>query len=734
MGRKPNQLILEYFDRGARLTDNSNRYEQRCKACGERFPKGRAETLIVHIESKCPAIRRRDQALPLTHTYSTPPLTADGDESLHGSIGYVDNGHESTGLHAVLPVSSRPSLTGLEALAEASRRLTHPANQGTEIPPRRQLIDPHLDRVHPDGGNGLGSNGEMRHMIQTQNAALLKFAYTEVYDAYHAAATNGTHARSRAPGPGSNMTLGSLSIASSEPRDHATLSEIAASASSLEAMMPQDNVHRQSEEPVNASQGFPIPHGTVSESHAGSLEHFSSSSPAATPATEQSLGPIPQPISDRPFKGHRHVNGSRQSARASEKPHGRSQKIRGKFTDSRRQEVQNIRKKGACIRCRMLRKTCSGESPCKTCASVISARVWKLDCVRTNVHKELDMFQTGVFAILANQDRERWRDPGSSTSGDCSARYACAAREVASVAFAAQVDLRQLTSWGAVASKPSTLPTPESILFFDETTEQISSKLLQHMHAALSHPSYQDPSPLIGPTIHAALKLIREEFAAPEIPASPAKGQNRKTVAQDKLLALSLDLWALTQVIVSKGDDWWISRPSSSHLPLGDQRQPSAHANNSSAASGQELSASPDILSQLRAAAEQRTASTSKNVMIELEKRLERKEKCQGFGTFLVGILLLNCVERTSWAMKRMSVEDCHDWPLEQPLDHYLDQATHFAEFLSKLYKMRGILVHLRQDPEKGDSGVLQPASAALAEETVIWLQDLHLTIQLSLI
>ena len=37
--------------------------------------------------------------------------------------------------------------------------------------------------------------------------------------------------------------------------------------------------------------------------------------------------------------------------------HGRGQKARGKLSSSRRQEVQNMRKQGACIRCRMLRKT-----------------------------------------------------------------------------------------------------------------------------------------------------------------------------------------------------------------------------------------------------------------------------------------------------------------------------------------------------------------------------------------
>lgn len=42
--------------------------------------------------------------------------------------------------------------------------------------------------------------------------------------------------------------------------------------------------------------------------------------------------------------------------------------------------------------------------------------------------------------------------------------------------------------------------------------------------------------------------------------------------------------------------------------------------------------------------------------MVELEKRLERKERCQGFETFFIGVILLNCIERMSWAMKRASL------------------------------------------------------------------------------
>jgi hypothetical protein len=35
MGRKPNQLVLEFFHRGRKLEDASNRYEHTCKRCGD---------------------------------------------------------------------------------------------------------------------------------------------------------------------------------------------------------------------------------------------------------------------------------------------------------------------------------------------------------------------------------------------------------------------------------------------------------------------------------------------------------------------------------------------------------------------------------------------------------------------------------------------------------------------------------------------------------------------------
>lgn len=91
-------------------------------------------------------------------------------------------------------------------------------------------------------------------------------------------------------------------------------------------------------------------------------------------------------------------------------------KVRGRFTDSRREEVQKVRKMGACIRCRMLRKPvssvldqstfeadvweCSGESPCSTCAGIESARLWKLPCTRARIADEVQLYSVGTLWAL----------------------------------------------------------------------------------------------------------------------------------------------------------------------------------------------------------------------------------------------------------------------------------------------------------------------------------------------
>jgi hypothetical protein len=115
MGRKPNQLILEFFHRGPKLEDASNRYQHTCKACGEVFPKGRIDSLTNHLVKKCQAIPLRDRQRVLLRLHELPDLT-DGDSNKDSPSG-------SKGKSADGGFPNRQNFDGLNVLAEASRQV-----------------------------------------------------------------------------------------------------------------------------------------------------------------------------------------------------------------------------------------------------------------------------------------------------------------------------------------------------------------------------------------------------------------------------------------------------------------------------------------------------------------------------------------------------------------------------------------------------------------------------------
>jgi hypothetical protein len=117
MGRKPNQLILEFFNRGPKLEDASNRYQHTCKACGEKFPKGRIDSLTNHLVKKCQAIPLRDRQRVLLRLHELPDL-ADHDANQDSNPSGVNAGRTVD-----LPYGTRPPYNGLNVLAEASRRV-----------------------------------------------------------------------------------------------------------------------------------------------------------------------------------------------------------------------------------------------------------------------------------------------------------------------------------------------------------------------------------------------------------------------------------------------------------------------------------------------------------------------------------------------------------------------------------------------------------------------------------
>ena len=178
----------------------------------------------------------------------------------------------------------------------------------------------------------------------------------------------------------------------------------------------------------------------------------------------------------------------------------------------------------------------------------------------------------------------------------------------------------------------------------------------------------------------------------------------------------AIELWNLTRLMLNDKPHWKIClREDPTQMNTSEQTTATTITESSSPQTYRLL------CNLLRAAAEKLAAPLSKTIMINLEKRLERREKCQNLETLLVGVILLSCVEKMSWLFSTFKSDE--EYPLSNPPEHYTNQAATFASFIGKLFKVRGIGLQIYADPE---TGVLQMKDGD--EATKQWLKGLKLT------
>ena len=113
-------------------------------------------------------------------------------------------------------------------------------------------------------------------------------------------------------------------------------------------------------------------------------------------------------------------------------------------------------------------------------------------------------------------------------------------------------------------------------------------------------------------------------------------------------MAQVLKLWNITHIIVDNEMHWqvWLHPTPNAYVTPAPSNEP-IWINEADYSHSYQL-----ISSQIRAVAEKLASSISKIALNDLEKRLERRDKCRGIETFLIGIVLLSCVEKISWYYK----------------------------------------------------------------------------------
>ncbi|KAF7719399.1 Fungal Zn(2)-Cys(6) binuclear cluster domain-containing protein [Penicillium ucsense] len=688
MGRKPNQLILEFFNRGPKLEDSSNRYQHTCKSCGEKFPKGRIDSLTNHLIKKCQAIGLRDRQRVLMRMHEMPDLTG------AGTAADSNNPNAPAGKKADGSFGTRPNFDGLNVLAEASRQVgasdhtkPRPAfTQSVTSGGKTVVVDPALeteftvqsdvkaedDSVHIDNGQATGIT--------------IPALPSHVPE----------HPTSLSPPLGDHsMTPDSTSNAR-----QSQLSMIAASANE---MVPQGfTLDDEGLKVGQWNQHDQLVYDSL-QRHDPTLTAAAQDAAAQDTATQDAAA-YPRPIAmNTANQAKGFVNDFGDSTKPA-KP-----KVRGRFSAERRLEVQEVRKRGACIRCRVLRKPCSSKTPCDTCASVESARLWKHPCIRTRLADEFQLYNTNLHATLAYHDTNAIQNQIKFEPYVGRIEVTHSEDSMVFIAIAGLQGHR--TSVSALDPQLQSLgedqfsAPAQEIYLLDTESDDIPSKIEAYIKKTGQFLVEREASPFMKFTLQLAHEL----------------SQTKK----DSLLERVVDLWVATHILVDNDLTWKTycnpTLPSTSMHPLSqasdEGRLPIEEVNDPESYAL--------LCSQLRAATEKRAMQLSKSVLVDLERRLLQRQKKGWFELFLAAIIVLNCVERITWLFRSWDNETfAPRWPFERRPPHYYLQSERFTGILHMLLRMRVVPPKTDMHP---DTAVLKAAEGS-DENAVRWFDMIQVT------
>jgi hypothetical protein len=649
---------------------------------------------------KCPALPLRDRQRALLQFHELPLPDNMAQTSTANAPAQVQNGSKMS-----LPYAPSKQLSALETLAEVSRQ--HLDLSGQRMPEKQQqqqannhvshagLLDEFLIDDRSDGAD-LGS---MSQAMDMSNAPAMSTMYQFNGPLHHS--------------PTTSPHMGHMPLSSSASMTQMVPSLVMA-ASAANDLMPLANGMTMDSELGLAGNGmngmsdkfFHTPGRGWPNLQPSSLDPLLQDHNKDDQLNKTMAHPRPIAINPNP---QTHFTTDFSVNQKVTKP-----KVRGRFSDSRRKEVQEVRKRGACIRCRMLKKPCSGENPCNTCQNVESARLWKQPCIRTRIAEEFSLYTAGLHTTLAHHAVYQARGlirlnqiPGriEATHHPQSGHYATFTPLKCHQSAATQNADIDPAIFAALGS-----PDLELI----DTDDDISGKL--DLYIKKTGPTFFDieDSAFMKTTIQTALNITSSN--------------------QDQLLPKALDLWNFTRILTSRTLEWHLfSNPSLAPtlappiLSETDTEDPAR----TTITSDNHASSYNLIKMQLMGATEKRAACLARVVMNDLERRLLQRQQANPFETFLVAVILLACVERMCWLFRTWEVTSpatagssqqapstendlaaalqadptsstaAHGtsqtparhprWPLDKTPATFSQQGERFSDILNMLLKMRGV-------------------------------------------
>lgn len=477
-------------------------------------------------------------------------------------------------------------------------------------------------------------------------------------------------------------------IGSVEPGQHDGTTSVSPSqppASTTEASVAGDPAHSQENQPAaqmtpsasfvklvpnEASPLTPIPHNPTSAS--------ASQPSASTSATPSRGGHLPW--------GHFSymTNMSTPSASASatamtglpiksvfrlEQNGNRSRHARARFEETRRKEVQQIRMIGACVRCRILRKTCSKGDPCDTCRKVLAPRLWRSGCIRIKFTDELDLYNAGVQIAHCQKMVKRYKETMNFDHATVT------------------LDATHSTSGIGIAV---------DALRGSRLSELVDPTVSKEYHSAITVTMIDDLEVLPDKMEHYVKAMLpefirKEEANFSQITLATAFGLPCQTEDEKTVLQMAIELWGYVEVI-ERELKWSLStRPS-----------PIARTAGKTITRENDVDLYKTMCLQLTAAAERRAMTTSKDLLRKMQQMLQHGRTTIRHPVFFAILVLLITLEKSTWAFKCWedveALRDC--WPLDNPPSYYTSQGLRMAEIFRMLLVIRKALpkISIRED------------------------------------
>lgn len=705
MGRKPNPLITEFFIRGAKLNDSTNRYQHTCRRCGELFAKGRVDAMTSHLMTKCPAISEPDRTRATlevagwapnrpgaTYHRKLPPKETIPEEwsaletlaeasrqvnmnenrlpdELVPTDGPVEIAHARFDVGQAWTLEYPPSTAGGKKQKYGAGKIGPAgASAGAKRNPRVTKAKPRKTRAARAGRGGQFAEGSAEANLSVAAAAtarlndslldpqLADIPMSPLPPTPIEAHTPLTAAAKLATVDGVEME--DLDDGEHWPEIYIPSPSPAPGLGSTSAPPPQPEATPAAPTPAASTPAPPTPAASTPAAPTPAASTPAAAIPAAIPAAPATQMAPPPP----PNRGGVRMNTSTLLL------NGRSRHSRSRFTPSRRKEVQEVRKIGACIRCRILRKNCGQGTPCDTCRKVLMPRVWRTGCVRTKLHEQLDIYSAGVQVVLS-QNRINLLKDSLELSKDQTyielSHFADSGHKIVLTALDALLE----PSEAQAKERKSTDPFPQAVMI-DQDVYDVPAKVEAYVKEVLPLFIEKEPSKFMKTTLEVAME--------------------QQAFAEDPLLRRALDLWALVESI-DRERQWTILEK-----PGVEGAEPRWI---SEVQSENDADIYTMICMQLNAAAERKANVTSKALLNHMDRLLTDSKTKIGFKMYLTIIIFLSCVEKSSWAFKAWEQDHLRPgWPLERDPSVFAHQGASLAGLLKMLLAIRKSLPMTRKD------------------------------------